>query len=79
MGFVQPVENTVQYAVLETFKNGVLEREQPVRCCLVSKKREQPVSDSAREVRLGIKKVLSCEQEARTARQVRLSEQERCS
>jgi hypothetical protein len=30
----------------------------------VSKKREQPASDAARKVRFGIKKVLSCEQEA---------------
>jgi hypothetical protein len=31
-------------------ENTVWEREQPVRCCLVSKKREQPVSDHARQV-----------------------------
>jgi hypothetical protein len=36
-------------------------------------------SDSAREVRLGIKKVHVQDQEARTARQVLSCEQERCS
>jgi hypothetical protein len=31
--------------------SGKWKREQPVRCCVVSKKREQPVSDPARQVR----------------------------
>jgi hypothetical protein len=41
------------------------QREQPDRCCLVSKKREQPGRCClvSKKVRLGIKKVLSYEQE----------------
>jgi hypothetical protein len=44
-------ENTVQDAYINGSRNRVVKREQPGRCCLVSKKREQPGSDPARERR----------------------------
>jgi hypothetical protein len=42
-------KNTVQDGTLVGLEERVLEREQPVRCSSVSKKREQPVSDPARQ------------------------------
>jgi hypothetical protein len=44
------LENTVQYGVLENPGFCVWKREQPGRCYFVSKKREQPGSDHARQV-----------------------------
>ena len=41
----------------------VMKRERPARCRLVSKRRERPASDHARQVRFMFKKVLSREQE----------------
>ncbi len=50
---------------LESFAVGLEREKEAVRAALSLpwSKREQPVSDPARQVRFGIKKVLSCEQE----------------